>query len=159
LSVPLIRQFYTFDLMKLALTPSVPADVKVAADEVLIARLKSVTLGERLALARRGSGRIAAAMLLDRDAKVMSIALDNARLTEAFVVQPVLLPEATSMLIQTVAYHSKWSFRREARIALLRTEHLSLARALEFSRGLPLPLLRDVLHSSQLPARIKEQIL
>lgn len=158
-SVPLIRQFYTFDLMKVALTPSVPTDVKVAADDVLISRLKTVTLGERLALARRGSGRIASAMLLDGDARVMQIALENARLTETFVIQAVLRPEAKSLLVQAVAHHAKWSFRREVRIALLRTEHLSLARTLEFSRGIPTPLLRDLLHSSRLPARIKEQVL
>ncbi len=158
-SVPLIRQFYTFDLMKVSLAPSVPADLKVAADDLLISRLKSVTLGERLALARRGSGRIAGAMLLDGDARVMQIALENSRLTETFVIQSVLRPEAKAALVQAVAHHPKWSFRREVRIALLRTEYLSLARALEFSRGFPAPLLRDVLHSSRLPVRIKEQIL
>jgi len=36
--VPLIRQFYTFDLMKSRLTPAVPAAVKVAADDLLISR-------------------------------------------------------------------------------------------------------------------------
>jgi hypothetical protein len=158
-SVPLIRQFYTFDLMKVSLTPSVPADVKVAADDVLISRLKTVTLGERLALARRGSSRIAGAMLLDGDARVMQIALENARLTEIFVIQAVLRPEAKAALVQAVAHHPKWSFRREIRIALLRTEYLSLARTLEFSHGLPAPLLRDLLHSSRLPVRIKEQVL
>jgi hypothetical protein len=158
-SVPLIRQFYTFDLMKIALTPGVPADVKVAADDVLISRLKSVTLGERLALARRGSGRVAGGMLLDGDARVMRIALENSRLTETFVIQAILRPEANAVLIQAVARHAKWSFRREVRFALLRTEHLSLARALEFGKGLPLPLLREVLHSSRMPARIKEQVL
>ncbi|MFY9559480.1 MAG: hypothetical protein WAQ52_04530 [Terriglobales bacterium] len=158
-SVPLIRQFYTFDLMEIALTPGVPTDVKVAADDVLISRLKSVTLGERLALARRGSGRIAGAMLLDGDARVMQIALENSRLTETFVIQAVLRPDANAMLIQAVARHAKWSFRREVRVALLRTEHLSLARALEFAKGLPLPMLREMLHSSRMPARIKEQVL
>jgi hypothetical protein len=158
-SVPLIRQFYTFDLMKVSLTPSVPADVKVAADDVLISRLKTVTLGERLALARRGSSRIAGAMLLDGDARVMQIALENARLTEIFVIQAVLRPEAKAALVHAVAHHPKWSFRREVRIALLRTEYLSLARTLEFSHGLPAPLLRDLLHSSRLPVRIKEQVL
>ena len=64
-SVPLARQFYTFDLMKVALSPTVPADVKVAVDDVLISRLKTVTIGERLTLARRASGRVAAALLLD----------------------------------------------------------------------------------------------
>src|SRR4030088_2849299 len=64
-SVPLARQFYTFDLMKVALSPTVPADVKVAVDDVLISRLKTVTVGERLTLARRASGRVAAALLVD----------------------------------------------------------------------------------------------
>lgn len=159
ISVPLIRQFYTFDLMKVALTPGVPADVKVAADDALISRLKTVTLGERLALARRGPSRIAGAMLLDGDVRVMQIALENSRLTEIFVIQAVLRPEAKAPLVQAVAHHPKWSFRREVRIALLRTEDLSLARTLEFSRGIPAPLLRDLLHSSRLPARIKEQVL
>jgi hypothetical protein len=158
-SVPLIRQFYTFDLMKIALTPSVPADVKVAADDLLISRLKTVTLGERLALARRGSSRLAGAMLLDGDARVMQIALENSRLTEIFVIQAALRPEAKAALVQAVAHHPKWSYRREVRIALLRTEFLSLARTLEFSHGLPAPLLRDLLHSSRLPAWIKEQVL
>lgn len=159
ISVPLIRQFYTFDLMKIALTPSVPADVKVAADEMLMARLSTVTLGERLALARRGSSRIAGAMLRDGDARVMQIALENARLTETFVIQAVVRPEVKAALVQAVAHHPKWSYRREVRIALLRTEYLSLARTLEFSHGMPAPLLRDLLHSSRMPARIKEQVL
>jgi len=158
-SVPLIRQFYTFDLMKVALTPSVPADVKVAADDVLVSRLKAVTLGERLALARRGSGRVAGALLLDGEAPVMRMALENGRLTEAFVVQAVLRPEANVVLVQAVAQHKKWSYRREIRVALLRTEHLSLARALEFSRDLPLPFLREVLYSSRMSPRVKEQLL
>ena len=159
ISLPLIRQFYTFDLMTIALTPGVPADVKVAADDLLVSRLKTITLGERLALARRGSSRLAGAMLHDGDVRVMQIALENGRLTEVFVVQAVLRPEAKPPLVHAVAHHNKWSYRREVRIALLRTEYLSLARALEFSHGLPTPLLRDLLQASRLPARIKEQIL
>ena len=158
-SVPLIRQFYTFDLMKVSLSPTVPADVKVAADDALIARLKTVTIGERLTLARRASGRIAGALLLDAEERVMRTALENSRLTETFVIQSVLRPEARVTLVQAVAQHGKWSLRRELRTALLRTEHLSLARALEFSRGVPPPLLGEVLNSSRLPGKIKEQLL
>src|SRR6202047_2517259 len=58
-SVPLARQFYTFDLMKVALSPTVPADVKVAVDDILISRLTTVTTRDRLTLARRASGRVA----------------------------------------------------------------------------------------------------
>jgi hypothetical protein len=178
-SVPLARQFYTFDLMKVALSPRVPADVRVAVDDVLISRLKTVTVGERLTLARRASGRVAAALLLEvtvgdgkmtdgklidaetvaRETRVMQTALENPRLTEALVISSVLRPAAGAALVQAVARHGKWSRRREIRAALLRTEHLSLARALEFSREIPAPLLHEVLASSRLPAKIKDLLL
>src|ERR1700674_1968239 len=173
-SVPLARQFYTFDLMRLALSPTVPADVKVAVDDVLISRLKTVTIGERLTLARRASGRVAAALLLDvetvstkitdaktaaRETRVMQAALENPRLTEALVINSVLRPGASAALVHTVAQHTKWSCRREIRAALLRTEHLSLARALEFSHEIPGPLLNELLTASRLPAQIKDQLL
>ena len=176
ISVPLARQFYTFDLMKVALGPSVPADLKVAVDDVLISRLKTVTLGERLTLARRASGRVAAALLLDlenmegkivdkkikdanRETRVMRTALENPRLTETLVINSVLRPAANAALVHAVAQHGKWSCRREIRVALLRTEHLSLARALEFGREIPTPLLREVLAGSRLPTQIREQLL
>jgi len=178
-SVPLARQFYTFDLMKVALLPSVPADVRVAADDALISRLNAVTIGERLTLARRASGRVAAALLLDvekmdgkigdgkvidaktvaRENRVMQTALENPRLTEALVISSVLRPVASAALVHAVAQHEKWSVRREIRAALLRTEHLSLARALEFSQEIPALLLQEVLASSRLPAEIKDQLL
>ena len=184
-SVPLTRQFYSFDLMKVALSPRVPADVKVAADAVLISRLNMVTLGERLTLARRASGRVAAALLLDmkdedgklkpgeigegkivkdaqtvaRETRIMQIALENSRLTEALVINSVLRHTASAALVHAVAQHEKWSCRREIRAALLRTEHLSLARALEFSQEIPAPRLQEVLASSRLPAEIKDQLL
>jgi hypothetical protein len=173
-SVPLARQFYTFDLMKVALSPGVPADVKVAVDDVLISRLKTVTTGERLTLARRASGRVVAALLLDveivstkmvdaktvaRETRVMQTALENPRLTEALVIHSVLRPAASAALVDAVAQHAKWSCRREIRAALLRTEHLSLARALEFSQEIPAPLLHELIASSRLPAQIKDQLL
>ncbi|MGB6248445.1 MAG: hypothetical protein WCC78_11115 [Terriglobales bacterium] len=180
-SVPLARQFYSFDLMKVALAPSVPADVKVAVDDVLIARLKAVTIGERLTLARRASGRVAAALLLDsentgaaiadakpanaskkpaaRGTRVLPIALDNLRLTEALVINSVLNPAASAALVEAVARHAKWSRRKEIRAALLRTEHLCLARALEFSREISAAQLQEILASSRLPVKIKDQLL
>ncbi|MGA7569151.1 MAG: hypothetical protein WBW53_24070 [Terriglobales bacterium] len=177
-SVPLARQFHTFDLMKVALSATVPADIKLAVDDVLIARLQTVTIGERLTLARRGSGRVAAALLsdvknaeskIDRKAeysgavapeiRVMQTALENRRLTEALVIRCVLRPAARVALVHAVAQHPKWSRRKEIRAALLRTEHLSLARALEFAGETPAQLLQEVLSSSRLPAKIKDQLL
>jgi len=151
----LLRRFYTFDLMAFALQPAVTTDLKRVADELLVARLASITLGERLTLARRSSGSVAAALLLDKEPSVARTALDNGRLTEAAVIKTLMRPAARAALVEAICHHAKWSVRREVRVALLRNRHTPLARALEFARTLPPPLLRDVLHTSRLQGKIK----
>jgi hypothetical protein len=158
LALRLIRQFYTFDLMRFTLSPAVAADLRHVAEEQLITRLAAVTLGERMALARRGSQAVAAALLLDKELPVMRTALENARLTEAAVIRGLTRPTAPTALVELVCHHPKWSLRREIRMALLRNPHTPLARALEFARSLPPPLLRDILHTSRLPEKIKDYL-
>ena len=155
LALRLLRHFYTGDLMQFGLRPSVAADLKHFAAEQLVTRLPSVTLGERLMLARRASETVAAALLLDKELRVAHTALENPRLTEAAVIRAVLRQNAGAAFVEAVCHHPKWSLRREIRLALLRSPHTPLARALEFSRGLPPPLLRDILHTSRLPEKIK----
>src|SRR5262249_40751013 len=101
-SVPLIRHLFTFDLMRVALTPAVPADVKIAAEESLINRLEPLPEGEKLSLAKRASARVAAVLLLEREARVMRAALENARLTEAAIVKSVIRANAPAALITAV---------------------------------------------------------
>jgi hypothetical protein len=154
----LIREFYTFDLMQFARMPAAAADLKHIADELLISRLSSITLGERISLARRSSATVAAALLLDKESRVWQAALENTRVTEAAIVKALQRPGATTAFVEAVCRHSKWSLRHEIRIALLRNRHTPLARAIEFARRLPPPLLRDVLHVSRLPEKIKEYL-
>jgi hypothetical protein len=136
----------------------VPANIKKMADETLVSRLKTIALGERLTLARQASGRIAGALLLDSEPRIMQAALENPHMTEAFIVQTVLKPQVP-VLVQAVSQHAKWSLRRDIQIALLRTEHLSLARALAFARNFSPVRVREILQNSRLPARVKDQLL
>lgn len=189
-SVPLARTLYTFELVKVALSPTVLPDIKVAIDDILISRLKSITLGERLTLARRATARVAAALLVDVEAdegktstaitdggaeeigrrqkrnaepslylRVMRTALENKRLTEALVISTVLRPQAGASLVNVVARHAKWSKRSAVRAALLRSEHLSLASAIEFSREIPSPQLNELMATSRLPDRIRNHLI
>lgn len=155
LALRLIRELYTFDLMQLSLTPSVAADLKRLADELLVSRLASITLGERLSLARRSSAFVAAAVLLDKESRVWQAALQNPRLTEAAVVKALQARASSPAFVDAICHDEKWSVRHEIRVALLRNPHTPLARALEFARRMPAPLLRDVLHTSRLPEKTK----
>jgi hypothetical protein len=158
-SFPLLRQLYTFDLMYVTLTPTVPADVKKAAEEVLVTRLATISLGEKLSLARRASGRIAEQLLLDKEPRIMETALENSRLAEAAIVKVLTRAEGSATLVHAVCHHTKWSQRRDIRIALLRNEKTPVAKALEFAHSFSISMLRDILKTSRLPANIKECVL
>jgi len=158
-SLPLVRQLYTFDLMQVALRPAVAADLKMAADEALCNRLATISSGERLSLARRASGRVAGALLLDPEARVMRTALDNARLTEPLIIRALMHPAAPAHFVEAVCHHAQWSLRREVRIALLRNEKTPMAKAVEFARGLPPGLLREILQNSRLPQNVKAYLV
>lgn len=155
LALRLIRELYTFDLMQFSLMPAVAADLKRLADELLVSRLTSITLGERLTLARRSSGFVAGALLLDKESRVWQAALQNPRLTEAAIVKALQALGSSPAFVEAVCHDQKWSVRHEVRVALLRNPHTPLARAIEFARRLAPPLLRDVLHTSRLPEKTK----
>jgi hypothetical protein len=154
IALRLIREFYTFDLMQFSQMPAAPADLRRVADDQLITRLKSITLGERISLARRSSVHVVSALLTDKEASVWQPALENPRLTESAVVK-ALQRRVTCGFVEAVCHHSKWSVRAEVRIALLRNAHTPLGRALEFARRLPPTQLRDILRASRLPENAK----
>jgi hypothetical protein len=143
-SIPLLRRLFTFDLMQMALAPAVAPDIKRAAEEQILTRLESLPTGQKITLARRASGRVAAGLLRDSDRRVISAALDNAKLTEPLVVQALMKPNALETLFVLISHHTKWSQRREIQIALLRSEKTPLDRAREFAKNFSEDFLREI---------------
>jgi hypothetical protein len=158
IALRVIRELYTGDLLRFSLLPAAAADLKRVADELLVSRIASITLGQRISLARRSSTMVAGVLLLDKEPQVWKPALENPRLTEAAIVKVLQRSASSAAFVQAVCSHPKWSLRHEIRIALLRNAHTPMTRALEFARRLPPPILRDVLHASQLPDKVKEYL-
>jgi hypothetical protein len=98
---------------------------------------------------------VASALLHDKESRVWQTALENPRLTEAAVVRGLRRSGATAGFVEAVCHHAKWSVRPEIRFALLRNAHTPLARAIEFGRRLQPAQLRDALHNSRLPEKVK----
>ena len=117
-----------------------------------------ITLGERISLARRAAETVAAALLLDKESRVLQAALENPRLTEAAIVKVLARPGATTALVQAVCRHGKWSPRQEIRLALLRHPKTPLAHALVFAHSMPPALVRDILHGSQVSEKVKSYL-
>jgi hypothetical protein len=157
-SLPIARHLYTFELLQIALTPAVPADVKMAVEDAIAMRLESISAGERLALAKRGSTRVAAELLFDREPAVMQAALANPFMTEVWIVKAIMSKNATAALVSEVSHHVKWSLRKEIRIALLKNDMTPLGRVLAFAQSMSAPVLREVLATSLLSAKVKEYL-
>ena len=155
-SLPAIRHLYTFELMQLALSPAVLADIKKAAEETLISHLEKISLGERITLARRASGRVSAALLLDSEPRVIEAAVSNPFLTEVLVVKAVMSEKAAAALVDLLFRDSKWSLRREVRIALLRNPFTPANEATQLSCSLPTGVLHELLRDARLPEAARE---
>jgi hypothetical protein len=158
IALRLIRELYTFEIMKFALTPTAAADLKRVADELLISRLAGITLGERITLARRSSERVAGMLLLDKESRVWQAALENPRLTEAVLVRVLQRTSGSPAFVEAVSHHAKWSVRSEVQIALLRNAHTPLTAAIKFARRVSRRQLRDILHTSRLPENAKAHL-
>jgi len=159
ISISLLRQLFTFDLMKVALTSVISGDIKAAAEEALIKRLESLSSGERMSLARRASGRVAAALLLDREKRVIHMALENPRLTEAMVVKCLMQSGSSVALVRAACDHPKWSLRRDIRIALLRNEKTPIRYVEEFARAFSNAQLEEILGRSRFSDAAKKTSL
>lgn len=143
-SIPLVRRMFTFDLMQVALTPVLAADIKRAAEDQILGRVESISAGEKISLAKRASGRVAAGLLQEDDERVIAPALDNARLTEVMLVQALMKPSAPERLFSLVSGHPKWGQYREVQIALLRSEKTPLEKARELAKNFSEEILRDI---------------
>jgi hypothetical protein len=158
-SVPTIRHLHTFDLMQVALLPSVPPDVKRAAEEVLIGKLAGISPGERITLARRSSGRVAGALLLDKEERIMQAALANPQMTELSIVKALKAGRSTELLAPAVSRHHKWSYRNDVKAALLGNKDTPSGRLIHLAAELPINLIKDVLRSGRLSAQAKNSLL
>lgn len=147
-SVPLLRRMFTFDLMQVSLTPAVPADLKRLAEEQILVRVDGLSSGEKISLARRASGRVAAELLEDPDPRILAAALNNSRLTEAWLGAALAKDNAPQALFDIVSTHSKWSQRHDLQIALLRSEKIPLDQARRFANNFSADFLQEILPES-----------
>jgi hypothetical protein len=143
-SLPLMKFLYVFDLLRVAQTPGVPTDIKVVAEEIILKKLAGMPRGERITLARRGTGRLAAELFASPDLELIRAALDNAYLTEGHLLKVLAREGIPQVVVEQLAQHPRWSHRYNLRLALIRNPLTPFARVLEFLPFLAVMDLRDI---------------
>ncbi|PYT78063.1 MAG: hypothetical protein DMG40_21440 [Acidobacteria bacterium] len=154
----LIRDLYLMDLVQLALSPGVPAELKRNTEEQLLMRLPQIPLGQKITLARRGPARVAGALLAEGHAQVLSVVLDNPYLTEAQVLKALSREKLPSAVVPAIIQHRKWSISYNIRIALLRQPNAPLATILSYLPQLTVSDLRELAAPGIVPETLRRYI-
>ncbi|MEL7059004.1 MAG: hypothetical protein AAGN46_03140 [Acidobacteriota bacterium] len=107
------------ELMEIALDARVRAAVRRVAEKYLLQRLERLTVGERVALARRGPSSIVARLVADPSARVVRAAFGNPRLTEEGLLRAFSL-RSTPRWLELVAADERFGPRYDVQVALSR---------------------------------------
>lgn len=158
LALPLLKYLYLFDLLAVAATAGVPAELKRQAEEAILLQREGLALGQRLSLARRGSNRIAAGLLLDPDRRVIDAALLNPAMTEHAVTRGLLDHRSHPALTSAIVEHERWAARYGVKLALLRAQHVSLGRVMSILPELARADLNDLAEDPRVRAEIRAYV-
>ena len=140
----LLRELYLMDLVQFAISPGVLPDMKIKAEEQVIAKLPHLPLGQKITLARRAPARIAGALLAEGHPPVVKAALGNPNLTEAQVLRVLSRDKLPPRVVQSIAQDTKWSQVYNVRIALIRQPSTTLTTVLAFLPELTISDLREL---------------
>jgi hypothetical protein len=154
----LLPHLYLFELLNLCTLPDITPDQKVAAERVIIQRLPTTPLGNRLTLARRATPAILEALLKDGEPRLVEVCLANPRLKEGAVYQFLRSSRADAEGISMVARHPRWQNRPNIREAVLSNPRTPLIWFNLWLPAMPAADLRRLLASNRLSAAQKRAV-
>jgi len=157
-ALAVVRQLYLFDLVRLSLLPSAPADIKRVAEEIVISRVPHIPVGQKLTLARRGPSRVTGALLAEGHPQAVKLALANPFLTESQVLKVLAKPGVPERVVAAIAQDAKWSRQYNIRAALVRNPRAPAGCVAEFLPDLTLRDLKDIAGVEDLAPQRRKQI-
>jgi hypothetical protein len=154
----LLRDLYLMDLVQVAILPGISAELKRNAEEQLLARLPQLPLGQKITLARRGPARVAGALLVEGHARVISVVLDNAYMTEAQILRALSREKLPVSVIPEIVRHRKWSISYSVRLALVRHPATPLAAILGYLPELTVSDLKELAAPGIVPESLRKYL-
>jgi hypothetical protein len=158
IALALLRQLFLFDLVSVSLQPSAPADIRRAAEGIVLTRIPHLPVGEKLTLARRGPSRIAGAVLAEGHPQAIKLALGNGFLTESQILKVLAKPDVPERVVIAIAQHPKWSCQYNVRLGLMRNDHTPASTVLAMLPNLTVRDLKEIATHESLAPHVKKYI-
>jgi hypothetical protein len=157
-AMALLRQLYLFDLVRLSLLPSTPAEIRRVAEELMITRVPQLPIGQKLTLARRGPARVVGALLAEGHPQAIKLALANAFLTESQVLKVLAKAGVPERVVAAIAQHPRWAVQYNVRVALVRNPRTPIPVVQAFLPNLTLRDLNDLAEREGVSPHVRRYI-
>lgn len=154
----LVRELYAPDLVQLTMAPSAAPPLKQLAEELVLVRLPQLPPAQKTILARRGSTRIAGALLADGQPEIVSIVLESPFLNEGQVLRVLSRININARVVTSIAQSGRWNQHYSVRLALVRSPQAPLATVLSFLPSISTTDLRILAESSNVPANVRPHV-
>lgn len=158
LGLRLVRELYLADLVQLTMAPSGAPALKHLAEELVLARLPQLPPAQKMILARRGSARIAGALLTDAQPEVIPIVLESPFLNEGQVLRALARINAPARAVAAIASNGRWTQHYSVRLALVRHPQAPLTVVLSFLPSISTTDLSVLAQSSSVPGNVRPHL-
>jgi hypothetical protein len=158
IAMRLLRELHLMDLVRLSLLATSSMELRRLAEERILTQLARLPQGQKIMLARRGSTRIAAALLLHGHEQVARVALNNSFLTESQLLKTLAKETLPARIVAVVASHDKWATLIHVKVALLRHPGISADQVPALLPGLPGRDIEDLLGLSRLQENVRAHL-
>ena len=155
IATTLLPQLNVFELLKICLMPGISPDHRVLAERVIIQRVPTQPLGNKITLARRGTSAIVESLLREGVPPLVEACLDNPHLKEGSVHQFITAATSTAETISMVARSGRWKGRPNIRLAILKNPRTPTIWYTLFLPGLPRNTIKELLSVPRLTSAQK----
>jgi hypothetical protein len=155
IAMRMLRELHLMDLARISFLTTSSMELRRLAEERILTQLAQLPLGQKIMLARRGSTRIAAGLLLHGPEQVARVALNNSFLTESQLLKTLTKETLPSRIVAAAASHDKGSKVINVKVALLRHPAISPDQVPALLPGLPRRDIEDLLGLSRLQENVR----
>ena len=155
-ALELVHQLFWHDLLRVAENVRLHPQVRRAAEHLLADLVESLTLGEKVALARMATRGVIGAFRREAEPKVVEALLQNPRLAEEDIVAMAGRADVPAGILRQIATSPRWSSRYPVRLALARNPSTPPAVTLGFLSALAEADLRGLLSRPGVATLVRE---
>ncbi len=154
--INLISTLPWLSLLHLAQEARTPPVIRRRAERRLLRRIARLTLGERIALARRSHRELFAPLFESGDEKIIEALLENPRMTESDLASAMLRIQLPPAFYSALIRHPKWTCRRDLRKVLARNPETPLPLALSALAELGIHELAEIRGDHNAPVEVRD---